>query len=141
MHCPWWRRNTRKAEVELHVKLSDDLEHIIADKFKLEQVVLNLLSNAKHALDEKEALMRNQSLEYRKVIEIETHHDGEYVYLSVKDNGVGIKKKDIDKIFDPFYTTKREDTGTGLGLSISYGFIKDILGEITVDSSEGVHML
>jgi len=127
----------KKAEVELHVKLSDDLEHIIADKFKLEQVVLNLLSNAKHALDEKEALMRNQSLEYRKVIEIETHNDGEYVYLSVKDNGVGIKKKDIDKIFDPFYTTKREDTGTGLGLSISYGFIKDILGEITVDSSEG----
>ena len=63
-------------------------------------------------------------------------HFGGNVYFSVFDNGVGIKQKDIEKIFDPFFTTKREDKGTGLGLSISYGFIKDILGEIKVESQE-----
>ena len=52
------------------------------------------------------------------------------------DNGIGIPTKIIDKIFDPFFTTKSEEKGTGLGLSISYGFIKDILGEIKVDSVE-----
>jgi two-component system, NtrC family, sensor kinase len=120
--------------VRLLVTLTPDIEKVIADKFKLEQVVLNLLSNAKFAVDEKEALVGKP---YEKTIEVTTWQDPEYACVSVKDNGIGIGTKDLDKIFDPFYTTKKVDKGTGLGLSIAYGFIKDILGEITVDSKEG----
>jgi len=111
---------------------------VVADKFKLEQVVLNLLSNAKHAVDEREKTEENTA-NYKKLIEVTTWENDEFVYLSVFDNGHGIKKKDLEKIFDPFYTTKKQDKGTGLGLSISYGFIKDILGDISVESEEGVY--
>ena len=54
------------------------------------------------------------------------------------DNGVGIPHENIDKIFDPFFTTKKEDKGTGLGLSITYGIVKDMLGELRVESEYGV---
>jgi two-component system, NtrC family, sensor kinase len=121
--------------IELEINISDDIEPIIADKFKLEQVVLNLLSNAKDAVDEKYAFLNDDS--YIKRIKIESSQDDENVYIEVVDNGSGIKAKDIEKIFDPFYTTKKEDKGTGLGLSISYGFVKDLLGDISVESEEG----
>jgi len=127
----------QKSGIELILNLSEGIEPIIADKYKLEQVVLNFLSNAKYALEEKETLMDKKSIEFVKIIEISTHHEKDYVYLTVRDNGIGIKEKNIEKIFDPFFTTKKEDSGTGLGLSISYGFIKDLLGEIKVDSQEG----
>jgi len=125
----------RNHNVTLEVELDPNIELIIADKFKLEQVVLNLLSNAKYAVDEKESEGNDRN--YHKTIRIRTYQDDMNVYIQAYDNGIGIKKKDIEKIFDPFYTTKKVDKGTGLGLSISYGFIKDILGDITVESDEG----
>lgn len=120
--------------VDLEVNLVPDMEKVIADKFKMEQVVLNLISNAKFAVDEKEIIADKS---YVKRIEVSTWHDSTFACISIRDNGVGIKPKDLEKIFDPFYTTKKVDKGTGLGLSIAYGFVKDILGEITVDSKEG----
>lgn len=120
--------------VSLRLSLTPDLEKVIADKFKLEQVVLNLLSNAKSVVDEKETQIGHP---FEKTISVSTWQDLNYVCISVRDNGTGIKSKDIERIFDPFYTTKKVDKGTGLGLSIAYGFIKDILGDIAVDSKEG----
>lgn len=120
--------------VEIKLNLLPNLEKVIADKFKMEQVVLNLISNAKFALDEKSI---GDIDGYVKQIEISTWQDVEFAYITIRDNGVGIKPRDLEKIFDPFYTTKKVDKGTGLGLSIAYGFVKDILGEITVDSKEG----
>lgn len=118
----------------LTTELDEHIGLITADKYKLEQVLLNLLSNAKYAVDEKSKL---QNPQYRKQIDIKTWKDSENVFISVKDNGTGIPQKVIDKIFDPFFTTKGEEQGTGLGLAISYGFIKDLLGEFKVDSKEG----
>ncbi|MGE0076336.1 MAG: tetratricopeptide repeat protein [Bacteroidales bacterium] len=128
------------AQYENHgVTISTDFDEnigtITADKYKLEQVLLNLLSNSKYALDEKEKKLNDGK--FRKQIEIKTWKNTEFVYMEFKDNGNGIPSRIIDKIFDPFFTTKSEDKGTGLGLSISYGFIKDILGEIKVESTEG----
>lgn len=119
--------------ITLRIQFTPDLEKVIADKYKLEQVVLNLLSNAKFAVDEKDSVFGKP---YLKVITVSTWHDPESVCISVRDNGVGIKSKDLERIFDPFFTTKKVDKGTGLGLSIAYGFIKDIMGDITVDSIE-----
>lgn len=120
--------------IKLEVNLTEGCDKVVGDKYKLEQVVLNLVGNAKFAVDEKQKLTNDKTFEKR--ISIKSNHDSENVYFSVFDNGIGIKQKDIEKIFDPFFTTKREDKGTGLGLSISYGFIKDILGEIKVESQE-----
>lgn len=118
--------------VTITTSLDENLPHITADKYKLEQVLLNLLSNAKYAVDEKERKSNDST--YRKKIMISTRKDELNVYMSVWDNGTGIPQKIVEKIFDPFFTTKSEDKGTGLGLSISYGFIKDLLGDIRVES-------
>jgi two-component system NtrC family sensor kinase len=121
--------------VHIDLKLTKDECIIIGDKFKLEQVVLNLLSNAKHAVDEKEKLPH--PYDYQKRIVIKSWLSEQNVLFSVWDNGIGIHPDVIEKIYDPFFTTKNEEKGTGLGLSIAYGFIKDILGEIRVDSAPG----
>ncbi|MFA5647843.1 MAG: ATP-binding protein [Bacteroidales bacterium] len=121
-------------QVELEVNLDPTIEQVIADKFKLEQVVLNLLSNAKFSVEQKK---QGLGASFNKQIEISTSQDNDFVYISVRDNGIGINEKNIERIFDPFYTTKKVDKGTGLGLSIAYGFIKDILGDIAIESKEG----
>ena len=124
----------RNQGVEFDVQLAPTMDQVIGDKFKLEQVVLNLLNNAKFAVDEKAERINNPS--FIKKIYINTWTDQSNVFLTVKDNGIGIKPKDVEKIFDPFFTTKKADKGTGLGLSISYSIIKDLLGEIRVESKE-----
>lgn len=121
--------------IELRVNLTENPPEIIGDKHKIEQVLLNLLGNAKHAVEEKEKTANSPT--YVKQISIVSHFESNMIFLEVTDNGIGIAQKDIDKIFDPFYTTKKADKGTGLGLSISYGIIKDILGDIKVESEEG----
>ena len=62
---------------------------------------------------------------------------GEIVRVEFYDNGVGIKRDDLAKVFDPFFTTRRETGGTGLGLSVSFGIIRDFGGTINVESEEG----
>lgn len=125
--------------VIIETNLDENLPPITADKYKLEQVMLNLLSNAKFAVDEKQKNVNDSS--YRKIIRVSTWKNENFVFLSVWDNGTGIPQKIIEKIFDPFFTTKGEEKGTGLGLSISYGFIKDLLGEIKVESEVGLYTL
>jgi len=125
--------------VVIETNLDESAGMITADKYKLEQVLLNLLSNSKYAIDEKAKRLNDGK--FRKKIEIKSWKDSDFVYVSLMDNGIGISNKIIDKIFDPFFTTKSEEKGTGLGLSISYGFIKDILGEIKVESMENEYTL
>jgi len=122
-----------KDNVNIDMILQNDLGFTIGDKYKMEQVVLNLLSNAKYAIDEK---AKNVGSDFEKSIRIATRHDEENIYLDVEDNGIGMNPKTLKKIFDPFFTTKKEEKGTGLGLSITYGLVKDMLGEIKVNSIE-----
>jgi len=125
--------------VTINLDLDEGIGNITADKYKLEQVLLNLLSNAKFALEEKQKQANDNK--YQKCIEIKTRKNDTHYVITFKDNGTGISQKNIDKIFDPFFTTKGEEKGTGLGLSISYGFIKDLLGDIKVESVEGEYTL
>jgi len=96
---------------------------------KLNQVFLNILSNAVYAVE------NNNKKE--KIITISTALKDNVIFIGIKDNGNGIPKDALEKIFDPFYTTKEVGKGTGLGLSISYGIIKDHNGEIMVESTLG----
>lgn len=116
-----------------------ELPKLKGNTHRFEQVMLNLLINAKDALDEKKKkLCKN----FKKRIDISAKLINDQIVLEVKDNGNGIKSEDIDKILLPFYTTKAPGFGTGLGLSISYGIIKELNGEIEIQSeiSKGTTM-
>ncbi|KAA9037746.1 GHKL domain-containing protein [Ginsengibacter hankyongi] len=98
------------------------------------RVLLNLYNNAFYAVNEK---AKQQTNGYEPAISVTTKKEGDKVILTVKDNGNGIPQKVIDKIFQPFFTTKPAGEGTGLGLSLSYDIIKAHRGEIKVNTSEG----
>lgn len=105
------------------------------NRYRLEQVMLNLISNAQFAVEEKAKRTKDKS--YQKKIEVSCS-SGEKCIIRVQDNGIGIGPENINNIFDPFFTTKDEEKGTGLGLSISYGIIKEMKGEIEVESDTGI---
>lgn len=109
--------------------------YIIGNPFKLEQVFLNLFSNSKFALDEKANAINDKN--YQKTIRINTCSEDTIITISVEDNGTGIEKNIQKNIFDPFFTTKPENIGTGLGLSISYGILKEMKGNIEIQSEKG----
>ncbi|MDZ7743958.1 MAG: PAS domain S-box protein [Bacteroidota bacterium] len=122
----------KNHNVDLSLKLARYPICIKANKYRLEQVILNLLSNAKYAVDEKEA--NGSSNSYQKSINIYSKMNETEADVIVEDNGTGIPEEKQVNIFDPFYTTKKNEIGTGLGLSVSYGIIKELGGDILVDS-------
>jgi PAS domain S-box-containing protein len=117
--------------IELLLNLDGTIPQPIGNTYKFEQVMINLIINAKDAIEEKEILLSNG---FNKVIEICTKKEDQHVCMEVRDNGIGIETKDIDKVMLPFYTTKKEGVGTGLGLSISFGIIRDMNGTIEIQS-------
>jgi signal transduction histidine kinase len=98
------------------------------------RVLLNLYNNAFYAVNEKKKQLNRT---FEPTVSVSTKRVGDKVELSVRDNGVGIHQKVVDKIFQPFFTTKPTGQGTGLGLSLSYDIIKAHGGEIRVESKEG----
>ena len=124
-----------KDGITVEIDLEPELPLVRADGSRLRQVVVNMISNAHHALKAK----ANNSRE-PKVFRISARRagkKGEIVRVEFYDNGVGIKREDLHKVFDPFFTTRREAGGTGLGLSVSFGIIRDFGGTISVESEEG----
>jgi len=98
------------------------------------RVILNLITNAFYAVDEK----KKSGMEcYEPTVSVTTKKEGDRVFVSVKDNGNGIPQKILDKIFQPFFTTKPTGQGTGLGLSLSYDIVKAHGGELKVETIEG----
>lgn len=120
------RNLIKKKTDNFHVKLSDNLPKIRANKQQIEQVIINLLTNACDALTER-----------TKAINIESGITDDMLYIRVSDEGKGVSEEYRKHIFDPFFTTKRDEGGTGLGLSISYNIIKDHGGDIEFISQKG----
>ena len=131
---------TFPEEIDVDVQVDDDLEQVMGDATQVQQVLMNLCVNARDAMPDGGTLTiraENVTLDdedARKNIDAEP---GEYVCLAVSDTGVGMSDEVIDKIFEPFYTTKPEGEGTGLGLSTAYSIIKGHEGFIDVSSSKG----
>jgi two-component system, NtrC family, sensor kinase len=108
------------------------------------RVILNLITNAFYTVSEKATLRQDQGdSQYEPTVSVSTHHSlssgegrGE-VLIKVNDNGNGIPQKVLDKIFQPFFTTKPTGQGTGLGLSLSYDIVKAHGGELKVETKEG----
>ncbi len=117
----------REKRIALHVDLASDLPEVRGHRGKLQQVLLNLLSNARDAVE----------IEGGGSISVRTVHANGRVLLEVLDDGVGIAESDLPRIFDPFFTTKGRGKGTGLGLSISYGIVREHEGTMQVESVPG----
>ena len=98
------------------------------------RVLLNLFNNAFYAVNERK---QQADAHYQPLIELSTKKTGGKIYISIRDNGNGIPKKVMDKIFQPFFTTKPTGQGTGLGLSLSFDIIKAHGGEWQVQGHEG----
>jgi signal transduction histidine kinase len=98
------------------------------------RVILNLFTNAFYVVDEKK---KSGIHNYEPTVSVSTKKAGDKVLFSVKDNGNGIPQKVLDKIFQPFFTTKPTGQGTGLGLSLSYDIVKAHGGELKVETKEG----
>ena len=116
------------------------LKSIHADKRQLEQVLMNLVVNARDAMpDGGQIRIETETLELSEPLERDnvTVPDGSYVAVRVIDEGIGIPRDKLQKVFEPFYTTKRTGEGTGLGLSTAYGIVKQTGGFIFVDSEVG----
>jgi len=98
------------------------------------RVILNLINNAFYAVTEKK---QQQGDKYEPIVTVSTKKAGDKILISVSDNGNGIPQKVLDKIFQPFFTTKPTGQGTGLGLSLSYDIVKAHGGELKVETKEG----
>ena len=98
------------------------------------RVILNLITNAFYAVDEKKKQIGE---DYEPTVSVSTKKYDKKIEITVKDNGNGIPQKIIDKIFQPFFTTKPTGQGTGLGLSLSYDIVKAHGGALTVETMEG----
>ncbi|MBW2263868.1 MAG: PAS domain S-box protein, partial [Deltaproteobacteria bacterium] len=126
----------RKDQIALEVDVPEDLPEILCRSQQIQQVLMNLLTNARDALND-----RYPSADPEKVIRISARlmdRDGEpWVRTTVEDRGIGIKPGALEKVFDPFFTTKSRDQGTGLGLSVSYGIVKEHRGDLWVESEPG----
>jgi histidine kinase len=120
--------------IEVVWDLAPDLPLVLADPDRLEQVFINLLINARDAIDEKWQSQPNQTGE--KKITLKTSTDDRVITVEVNDTGPGIPESMLERIFEPFFTTKKVGQGTGLGLSISYGIIKDCKGSIQAVSGK-----
>ena len=122
------------TEYELHVdnvevrKEFSETPSVWCDVTQMQQVILNIINNAHHAITEKGE---------KGVISLKTYSDDEKVYLEISDTGVGIPEVVINRIYEPFFTTKDVGKGTGLGLSIVYSAVKAHGGDIQVSSITG----
>lgn len=125
------QRQFEKHGISIRLDLEENLPPIMGDMYRLEQVFVNLLLNSRDALEEKEKMMEPF---WEKEISIATSQKKDTIEICFWDNGVGIQKSQIQKIFDPFYTTKEVGLGTGLGLSIAYGIIGEMQGQIECES-------
>jgi PAS domain S-box-containing protein len=133
--CSMLTEQFKHQGINLTLTLDKRIPTIIGNTYELEQVIINLLVNAKDALIEKKA---KQEEHFELKVSIKTWQDGQFVIIEIADNGIGIDNEGLSKAMLPFYTTKEEGKGTGLGLSICYQIIKEMNGTIDISSERFV---
>jgi len=134
-------RSSLPSTIQIRPNLGNDLYNILADPTQIHQIVMNLCTNAAHAMRDQggtlEITLENVELNgdfSAKYLDI---HPGPYLKLTVTDTGHGMTPDIMDSIFDPYFTTKEQSEGTGMGLSVVHGIVKSNDGGITVQSEPG----
>ena len=120
--------------LDIKTNYNDDIKEMEINPQDISRIVLNLVTNACDALEEKQLSLEGEEKKaFSPCIWVSTKKENDFVALTIKDNGPGIPKEHIDKIFDPFFTTKSTDKGTGLGLSISHDIVLKHGGALKVE--------
>jgi two-component system, NtrC family, sensor kinase len=143
MHCVMnirlcyhgFRAKDKSFSADIKIDFDKSIEKINVTPQDLGRVILNILTNGFYAVNEKQ---KNADKNYKPLVTVQTKKINDKIELKVSDNGNGIPQNIIDKIFQPFFTTKPTGQGTGLGLSLAYDIItKEYNGTLKVESEEG----
>ena len=133
-------RSSISTSIEIRQNIPKDVDTILADPTQINQVLINLCTNADHAMPDGgiiEVTIKNVELDEDTAAQHSELNPVRYVNLTVSDTGHGISQEEIDRIFDPYYTTKEVGKGTGMGLAVVHGIVKGHSGLITVESELG----
>ena len=129
------------SSIEIRANLDEDSEPILGDPTQINQVLINLCTNARDAMGDAGGILEielaNVTIDDQERPQYSQLSSGRFVKLSVKDTGKGIPPQDVNRIFDPYFTTKETGKGTGMGLAVVHGIIKAHEGLITVHSEPG----
>ncbi len=128
------RAKDKNFNATLETDYDDSINRMEIVPQDIGRVILNLITNAFYTVTERK---KQNKEDYTATVGVTTKKSGNIISISVKDNGNGIPKNALDKIFQPFFTTKPTGQGTGLGLSLSYDIVKAHGGELTVETEEG----
>ncbi|OQX26940.1 MAG: hypothetical protein BWK80_07845 [Desulfobacteraceae bacterium IS3] len=133
----FFKEQFRNHEIELETHYEDSLPKVFISSQRFEQVAVNLLSNARYAVDKRK---EKESDSYQKKIVLQIRYDKirNAVVFSVTDNGIGMNSEEQKRCPEPFFTTKEVGEGTGLGLSIVHGIIKEFKGFMEIESEKGL---
>ncbi|CAB1061755.1 multi-sensor hybrid histidine kinase [Olavius sp. associated proteobacterium Delta 1] len=134
-------RATIPSTIKIECNVDEECGHIMGDPTQIHQVAMNLCTNAYHAMQETdgtlEVTLKEVDISYEKSVERVGMKVGRHLELTVKDTGHGMGAEVLERIFEPYYTTKELGKGTGLGLSVIHGIIKNHGGDISVSSQLG----
>ena len=134
-------RSSIPTTIEIHQNISSESETVRANPTQINQVLINLCTNAIHAMGEKggvlEVSLENIVLDAASASHYHDLSPGKYFKLTVNDTGHGIEPKNLKRIFDPYFTTKRVGEGSGMGLSVVHGIVKSHGGAISINSEPG----
>ncbi len=134
-------RSSLPTTIEIRQNIEPEQGVALADPTRIHQLLINLCTNAAHAMRDTggvlEVGLANVQLDETFAATYPGLECGPYFKLTVRDTGTGIAPDILNRIFEPYFTTKQKDIGTGLGLSIVHGIVKDLKGEITVESEVG----
>ena len=131
---------TLGENVNIGLDLDAATKPILVDRIQLQTAIANLANNARDAMPAGGELIfatRNEHLDHEYVAQHKEVKSGDYVLIEVRDNGQGISSENVDRVFEPFYSTKDAGRGTGLGLSMVFGFVKQSAGHVSVCSEPG----
>ena len=131
-------RSTLPVTISIQSDIAPDVKHILADATQIHQVIVNLCTNAAHAMEEEGGIL---TVKLREVYQTKNERmeqvplpHGSYAELMIKDTGMGILDEHVANIFNPYFTTKAQGKGTGLGLSVVLGIVQNCGGTIRVES-------
>ncbi len=134
-------RATIPSTIKIRYEVKTEKDIVLADPTRINQIVMNLCTNAAYAMKEKggllEVILDHEEISTEMARGFINLAPGKYVKLTVRDTGTGIPPEVLDRIFEPYFTTKRFGEGTGLGLATVHGVVKDYGGDITVESKVG----
>ena len=133
-------RSSIPTSIEIRQNIPKNIDTILADPTQINQVLINLCTNADHAMPDGgiiEVTLKNVAINKDATAKYSELNPGRYVNLTVSDTGHGISQEKIDRIFDPYYTTKEVGRGTGMGLAVVHGIVEEHNGIIKVESELG----